>query len=329
MSDKTEPERLLPEGHRVAPADAATLPNPSPLTRSIPGAAGRLGMCVGRLARGPGDPTHRRVGQGWWRASNTPCGPALLSLADDGADVAARAWGAGAEWALEQLPRLLGCHDQLDFRPHHPLLKELLRRHPQLRVGATGLVCESLLPSVVEQKVTGAEAFRAIHRLTRCHASVAPGPAGVAGHPASGMLLPLTADQWAAIPSWEYLLAGVEQKRSATLVAAARRGRAVERTLTSADADAALRSLPGIGPWTSARARQQAHGDPDAWSVGDYHVGRAISFALCGEQLDDDGCAELLAPYAGQRYRVELLLSLGGPRIERHGPRRSLPTHLP
>ncbi|MEL4358828.1 MULTISPECIES: DNA-3-methyladenine glycosylase family protein [unclassified Luteococcus] len=269
------------------------------------------------------------MGDVWWRASQTPSGPVLVQLADRDRDVLARAWGDGAQWALEQLPRLLGCHDRADFRPEHPVLRELVRRHPQLRVGATDLVCESLLPAVVEQKVTGAEAFRAIHRLTRRHSRPAPGPAAVAGHPAHGMLLPLAAEHWAAIPSWEYLQAGVEQKRSATVVGAARRARAVERTLTGPDPDRALRSLAGIGPWTAARARQQAHGDPDAWSVGDYHVGRAISFALCGEELDDDGCAELLAPYAGHRYRVELLLGLGGPRIERHGPRRSLPTHLP
>lgn len=95
------------------------------------------------------------------------------------------------------------------------------------------------------------------------------------------------------------------------------------------DPDSALRSLPGIGPWTAARVRQQALGDPDAWSIGDYHVPRAISFALCGEELDDDGCAELLEPFAGHRYRVELLLAQAGDRRERRGPRRSLPAHLP
>ena len=47
------------------------------------------------------------------------------------------------------------------------------------------------------------------------------------------------------------------------------------------------------------------------------------------EKLDDDGCAELLEPFAGHRYRVELLVGLSGVRVERHGPRRSLPTHLP
>lgn len=265
----------------------------------------------------------------WWRASVTPLGPVLLRLCDDGPDVEATAWGEGSRWALDQVPRLLGCHDEADFHPSHPLLKALVRRHPSLRVGATDLVCESLLPAVIEQKVTGAEAFRSIARLTRRYGQPAPGPARVVGHPADGMVLPLTAAQWAAVPSWEYLTAGVEQKRSATVVAAARRASALERVTQRPDPDSALRSLPGIGPWTAARVRQQALGDPDAWSIGDYHVPRAISFALCGEELDDDGCAELLEPFAGHRYRVELLLAHGGDRRERRGPRRSLPTHLP
>lgn len=329
--------------HPPAQRAASTLPNrpghpnarraggpavQAPAERVARGAAGRLSVCIGRLYRGPGDPTHRRVQDVWYRAATSPQGGLLLELRDSGTDVAARAWGPGRHWALEQLPRLLGCHDPADFHPQHPLLAELARRNPQLRVGATDLVCESLLPSVVEQKVTGAEAFRAIHRLTRRFAEPAPGPAGRAGHPAHGMRLPLTAAQWARIPSWDYLRAGVEQKRSATVVGCARRGRALERTLGNEQADTALQSLPGIGPWTSARTRQQAHGDADAWSIGDYHVPRAISHALCGEQLDDDGCAELLEPFAGHRYRVELLLGRAGMAVERHGARRSLPTHV-
>ncbi|WP_420176571.1 DNA-3-methyladenine glycosylase family protein [Luteococcus sp. OSA5] len=306
-----------------------TLSNRPGASRRLPGAAGRLDACLGRLRRGPGDPTHRRVGEVWWRSCWTPEGSALLQLRDDGDDVALRAWGEGAEWALDQAPRLLGCHDEGRLETSHPVLRELVHRFPRLRVGATDLVCESLLPSVVEQKVTGAEAFRAIHRLTRRLGEPAPGPAGTRGHPAEGMRLPLRPAQWAGIASWDYLKAGVDQRRATTLVGAARRSRALERTLTSSDADAALRSLPGIGPWTSARTRQQAHGDPDAWSIGDYHVPRQISLALCGEELDDDDCAELLEPFAGQRYRVELLVLLGGPRRERRGPRRSLPTHLP
>lgn len=323
--------RLLPR------AGSATLPGGGDATRRVPvgrsrtvtGAAGRLDACLGRLRRGGGDPTHRRVGTTWWRAANTPAGPVLLRLADAGDDVEVSAWGEGADWALDQAPRLLGGHDEADFHPAHEGLRLLVHRFPRLRVGATDLVCESLLPSVVEQKVTGAEAFAAITRLTRLFSAPAPGPAQVPGHAAWGMCLPLTAAQWAAIPSWDYLRAGVEQKRSATLVGAARRGRAVERTLGRPDAGTALTSLPGIGPWTAARALQQAHGDPDAWSTGDYHVPGQLSLFLCGEALDDAGCAEVLEPYAGHRYRVEMLVLAAGFRPERHGARRSLPTHLP
>lgn len=302
----------------------------TPLTRTIVGAAPQLGCTVGRLARGPHDPSMRRVGQVWWRASATPEGPVLLRLVPRDADVEISAWGPGSDWALEQSPRLLGQHDDTDFDPRHPLLSELQRRNPHLRVGATDRVAETLLPVVIEQKVTGAEAFRAIFRLIRSYADLAPGPAGVAQHPASGMRVPLTAEQWAAIPSWVYLRAGVEQKRSATLVGAARRASALERTLTSADAHAALCSLPGIGPWTSGVTRQIAHGDPDAWSVGDYHIPGYIGRVLLGRPpIDDAEVDAVLEPFRGHRYRVQQLVMTSGVPVERHGPRRSLPTHLP
>src|SRR5690606_34162853 len=112
--------------------------------------------------------------------------------------------------------------------------------------------------------------------------------------------------------SWEYLLAGVEERRSAPLVAAARRGAALERTLRmgSAQADRALQSLPRIGPWTSAETRQRSHGDADAWSIGDYHVGDGITYALTGRKAGDEVALELLGPYEGHRFRVQLLLWL-------------------
>ena len=301
------------------------------LSRVIPGAAGRLDPLIGRLRRGGSDPTHRRTPGVWWRASVTPGGGVLLRLRDVGADVEAVAWGSGAGWALDQAPRLLGCHDDpAGFAPTAEPLRTLHRRHPELRVGATDLVAEALLPCVIEQKVTGAEAFRAITWLTRRHGEPAPGPAQTPGHPAHGLRLPLTAAQWAAIPSWEYLRAGVEQKRSATLVGAARRATAIERTLAEpASADVRLRSLPGIGVWTSARARQSAHGDPDAWSDGDYHVPGMIARLLLGHDASAADATEALRPYEGHRYRVEQLLGYAHFATERHGPRRSLPTHLP
>lgn len=322
-------ERPAPRPRIEVRADPSTLSNGSSKSRLVHGAAGRLDHCIGRLWRGGADPTVRRSGGHWWRTSRTPAGGVLVHLVDIGADVRVEAWGPGADWALDQAPRLLGCHDEADFHPEHPVLRRLVHRFPRIRVGATDLVCQSLLPTIVEQKVTAAEAFASINGLTRRLGDPAPGPDFGVGHPAQRMRLPLSAEQWARIPSWDFLRAGVEQKRSSALVGAARRGRALERTLAGEDADAALRSLPGIGAWTSARTRQQAHGDADAWSTGDYHLPGIISLALCGEVLDDDGCRELLEPFVGHRYRVELLALASGVRPDRRGPKRTLPSHLP
>jgi len=87
--------------------------------------------------------------------------------------------------------------------------------------------------------------------------------------------------------------------------------------------------LPGVGVWTAAEVRQRAHGDADAFSFADYHVSRSVSYALIGEELDDDGCAELIEPYRGHRFRVQRLLELTGITHPRYGPRKSLPTHTP
>jgi len=288
---------------------------------------------LGAHRRGPGDPTHRRTASGaWWRATRTSSGPALLQLVDAGDEVAARAWGEGAEEALAGVPTLLGDGDDPSgFVPAHPLVAEAHRRFPDLRVGRTGAVGEALFPACLEQVVTGVEAYRGFRVLVRKYGDQAPGPADDPESAAHGMRLPPTAPQWASIPSWEYLAAGVEERRSARLVAAARRGAALERTLTldPAEADRALRSLPGIGPWTSAETRQRAHGDADAWSIGDYHIGDAITSALLGRKLGDEVALELLEPYAGHRFRVQMLIMLTAGMPERRGPRRTLPTHTP
>ena len=284
------------------------------------------------LRRGAGDPTHRSVGGLHLRATRTPLGPALLKVVATGPDVSARAWGEGAEWALDQLPRLLGeADDPSGFVPQHPLLAEATRRWGHYRVGRTDAVFEALAPACIEQVVTGKEAFRAWRLLVREFGEPAPGPARDPGSVASGMYVPPRPEVWARVPSWRFLAAGVEQRRSRTLVRTAVRAAALERTLagSGAEADRALRSFPGVGAWTSAEVRQRAHGDPDAWSVGDYHVGKNISFALTGEALDDDACAEVLEPYRGHRFRVQALLGMTGVRRPRHAPRMTLPTHTP
>jgi len=148
--------------------------------------------------RGAGDPTYRILGDGRHaRGIRTPEGPASLVVATDvGAGaVSADAWGPGAEWVLDRLPRLLGADDDPTGFAPPAQLAEAWRHHKHWRLGATDLVMESLVPTIIEQKVTGQEAFGAFRTLVRGFGEKAPGPLGL-------MLQP-TPEQLRAIPSWE------------------------------------------------------------------------------------------------------------------------------
>ena len=66
----------------------------------------------------------------------------------------------------------------------------------------------------------------------------------------------------------------------------------------------------------------RAWGDPDAVSVGDYHLPGLVAWALARERRGtDERMLELLEPYRGQRGRVIRLLEVARGPAERHGPR--------
>jgi 3-methyladenine DNA glycosylase/8-oxoguanine DNA glycosylase len=273
--------------------------------------------------RGPGDPTFRIDAAGAvWRTSLTPAGPATLRLAwRQPGRLRASAWGPGAAWLLGTVPGMLGAQDEpADFRPDHPRLRELIRRLDGLRIGRTERVLEALVPAVLEQKVVSLEAHRAWRTLLYRFGLPAPGPA-----PAGLRVFPPAA-VWRAIPSWHWHQAGVEAVRAATIAGAAQAAGRLEeiRGLPSAEADRRLQSLPGIGPWTSAEIRQRACGDPDAVSVGDYHIPGLVGWLLAGEPADDARMLELLTPYAGQRYRASRLIELSGSAPPRRGPKSAV-----
>ena len=145
------------------------------------------------------------------------------------------------------------------------------------------------------------------------------------------MWLQPSAEALRMIPSWEWLRLPVDPARSRTVVQAARLAGSLERTvgLPAAEVDDRLRTVPGIGVWTSAEVRFRAHGDADAVSFGDYHIAKNVGWALTGAEVDDDGLAELLEPYRPHRYRVQRLVELSGLSRPRRGPRMAPRTHLP
>jgi 3-methyladenine DNA glycosylase/8-oxoguanine DNA glycosylase len=283
--------------------------------------------------RGPGDPTYRIDEAGAvWRTSLTPDGPGTIRIVPGAGRVTAQAWGPGAGWLLDGLPALLGAGDDPSgFDPAaHPVLRDAARRHPGFRIGRTGRLLEALVPAILEQKVVTLEAHRAWRTLLATYGTPPPGPAP------RGMRVFPPPPVWRRIPTWDWHKAGVEAVRAQTIIRACTVASSLERLLDGvggrdgghadesglAGVSRKLRTIPGIGVWTAAETLQRAAGDPDAVSVGDYNIPRAVGWALAGrDRTDDAQMLELLRPYRGHRYRVTRLIELSGLRPPRRGPR--------
>lgn len=276
-----------------------------------------LRLTLGPLRRGSGDPTLRLAAKEAWRAHRTGSGATTVRLKVSETRVEAEAWGPGAGDALESVPELVGAADRPDdFRPRAPVLRDLAAHLRGLRIGRTGAVIESLVPAILEQKVTGREAWAAWRHIVWTWGEPAPGPLPLRVAPDPCVL--------AEAPYFDLHRAGVERRRSELIRFVCARARRIEETTTMARADAERRllSIPGIGPWTVAEVAGRAWGDQDAVSVGDYHLPHLVSWALAGEPRgDDERMLELLEPYRGQRGRVIRLLEAGAPRPQRRGPR--------
>jgi 3-methyladenine DNA glycosylase/8-oxoguanine DNA glycosylase len=275
------------------------------------------GLTLLPLRRGPGDPCFQVGGDGAiWRTSLLGSGSVTAKISRAAPDaVECAAWGSGAEEFLDALPAMLGTQDDAsDFVPADPIAAAR-RRVPHLRLGKTGQVLEALIPAIIEQRVPGADAFRAWRLLVTKFGSPAPGPAPVR------MRVPPSPEVWRRIPSWEFHRANVDPGRARTIVSAAQRAPSLERLASwpAAKARAAMTSLPGVGVWTAAETAQRAFGDPDALSVGDYHIPKMIGWTLLGRPIVDADMIELLEPMRPHRHRVVRLLEASGLAYE---PRR-------
>lgn len=283
-----------------------------------------LATTLAPLRRGGSDPCHTATRDGaHWHASRMPTGPVTYRLAQEGPQaVSARAWGPGAAEFVERLPRMLCLEEDVaDFIPNHPKIAEAHRRFPGLRMLRTGLIFESLVPAVLEQRVHTVSARASWRRLVWKFGDPAPGPTPIP------MRVPPDAHTWRHIPSWEYHRANVDPQRSKTIVLAARVADRLEQAagLDPAAAAERLRTVPGIGVWTAAEIAQRALGDPDALSVGDFHLAAIVGWTLLGRPIDDDAMVEYLEPLRPHRYRAVRLLEISGQaRKPKFGPRTPL-----
>lgn len=282
-----------------------------------------LRLTLKALQHGKGDPTTRVDVTEAWRATRTPVGPGTEHLKLVGDRVEAEAWGPGAEWLLDRAPALLGADDDAgDFAPAHPRLLEMHRRHPGFRVGRSDAVVETIVPTILEQKVTGAGARRSYRALIRAFGEPAPGPFGLRLQPDPKVI--------AALPYQDFHPLGVERKRAATLKIACSYAHRLEET-TDMPNDSARRrllALPGVGEWTTALVAGIAWGDRDAVEVGDFHIPHQVCWFLAGEARgSDERMRELLEPYRGQRWRALRLIEASGVGAPRFGPRLEVADH--
>jgi 3-methyladenine DNA glycosylase/8-oxoguanine DNA glycosylase len=210
--------------------------------------------------------------------------------------------------------------DPSAFAPAHPRLRELARRFPGLRLPRSRAVFEALVPAVLEQKITGLEAGRVRQRLAQRYGEPAPGPPEVA----TGLFVPPAPERLSTLPYFEFHPLGLERRRAEVIIRLARRAVALEALLAGPPdvARTKLEAQPGVGPWTAAEVTRVALGDPDAVSIGDFHMPNLVCWVLAGEPRGDDRrMLELLEPYAGQRGRVQRLLEVSGINAPRYGPR--------
>jgi 3-methyladenine DNA glycosylase/8-oxoguanine DNA glycosylase len=280
----------------------------------------RLGASVSQIGLGRHDPCARFAGDTYWWAVRTPDGPASLALRRDGAaTLIATGYGPGAQWVVDRAHAVAGlADDQAGFpavASAHDLVAQLARTYQGLRLPATGRLFPRLLRAILEQKVTGKEAFRAYAATVRHFHAPAPGPV-------DRLLLPPEPSEVAAAPYWVFHPLGVERRRAETLRRAATEADRLERCRDAAEATARLTAIRGIGPWTAAEVVRTVYGDGDAVSVGDYHIPNTVAWALAGEPRGDDArMLELLSPFRGHRGRVCVLLEVAGITAPRYGPR--------
>ena len=268
---------------------------------------------------GKGDPSCLLRSDECYRATRTPTGPATVHLVVRSGVLEAEAWGPGADWALDQLPLLVGEHDDLTGFEPTGVVAALVQRHPGLRMGASHRVMEALVPAVCAHRVSGFEGKRAHRQVMQAYGEPAPGPTGIE------LTVPPDPRVLATTSHHDLHPLGLERARADVIRRAAARAVTVESVVDQApeEAEHRLRSIAGVGAWTAAVVRQIALGDADAVPVGDERSKHLVAWAFTGEPRGSDAqMLELLEPYRGHRGRVLRLL-----RAERPSPHRAGDEH--
>jgi 3-methyladenine DNA glycosylase/8-oxoguanine DNA glycosylase len=217
---------------------------------------------------------------------------------------------------LHDVPRWAGLDEPPWALPAHPVVDRLLRAYSGVRLTDTRDVFEALVNTVLQQLVTWEHAAMTWRRLCERHGERAPGPID--------MRLAPTPQAIRAAGTMHLQAAGVGLKQARTLVTVAAVAHAIRRAadLPTHEAAELLQKVRGIGPWTASMVLGMRLGRPEPIPVGDFHLPSTIAWALAGEpRATDARMLELLAPFAGQAFRVVRLVWAARIQPPRRGPR--------
>ncbi len=199
------------------------------------------------------------------------------------------------------------------FTPSNPLLAKLHRTLPGMRLLRVPWRFDVACCAVLQQRVTVREALQQWRRIVQRYGEVAPSRPALRAFP--------SAERIAGMASWRLEELGVDPKRTRAMIALAREVH--RRDLFGNPHDVArvrkiMRSIRGIGPWTTELTLGFGYGDPDALPVGDLHLPHLVTWALAREPRGTDArMEELLEPYRGHRFRVVRLLLAAGIAVPR------------
>ncbi len=177
--------------------------------------------------------------------------------------------------------RLLDLDAELDafhrVAKRDPILRDIVKRRASIRLPQLLDPFEGLMRAILGQQVSVAGASTITDRLVRL--------AGTAGADRGALLAFPTPAAVADIGAERLRTIGLTRVKAATIAGVARRiaDGALDlealRAMPADEAQAALESLPGIGPWTASYVRMRALGDRDAFPAADLGVIKALAAA--------------------------------------------------
>lgn len=324
-----------PSALRRTPGARASAGQAGPLTLRLPYRApldwpGLLAYFAGRALPGV-----EAVSDGAYRRTlRTPSGAVgwlEVRAAGDGRHLSLALHGRLSNACLPIVERVRGLFD-LDADPasiaahlsRDPLLAPRVQRRPGLRVPGTWDGFELALRAVLGQQISVAAARTLAGRLVQLCGEPLPETLRAMLAPHGLTHLAPSAQAVAAADLGGLGLTGARQTTLRGLARAVATGAlalsaAADRTTTLA----ALRAVPGIGPWTAAYIALRALRDPDAWPAEDLGLRRAC--AIGGVLPSSTALRQRAEAWRPWRGYAALALWLDDPVPPAHTPPRRRP----